>query len=291
MSWLKDPRLDSEGHLPNLIIIGAMKCGTSSLHYYLSLHPQIRMSRNKELNFFAAEFNWPKGLAWYRSHFTGAAKVYGESSPVYTHYPLFGGIPERMASVVPEAKLIYLVRDPVERLLADYVHCYAMELEHRPFTEVIAELSPHNPYIQRSLYSLQLQPYRKLFPDSQIMVIAQEELYQRRLESLQKIFRFLEVDPSFLSPHFSVIRNRTASKRRKNRLGKFLNGMPGMHLIERLPPGWQYHLQHVLYWPFSSKIERPRLAPDLQERLRACFGEDVRSLRAYTGCAFEQWRI
>src|SRR6185436_7090906 len=239
----------------------------------------------------AAELNWPKGLGWYRSHFTGLAKVYGESSPVYTHYPLYSGIPERMASVVPEAKLIYLVRDPIERLLADYVHCYALELEHRSLIEVLAELSPDNPYIQRSLYSLQLQPYRKLFPDSQILVIAQEELYRQRLASMQKIFRFLEVESSFSSPRFSVIKNRTESKRRKNRLGKFLSGMPGLHLIERLPPGWQYHLRHILYWPFSSKIERPRLTPDLQERLRAFFAEDVHSLRAHTDCAFEHWRI
>jgi len=268
-----------------------MKCGTTSLHYYLSLHPQICMSRNKELNFFAAEFNWPKGLAWYRSHFTGTAKIYGESSPVYSNYPLYDGIPERMASVVPRTKLIYLVRDPVERLLADYVHCYALELEHRPLTEVLSDLSPHNPYIQRSLYALQLQPYRDCFPDSQILVLAQEELYLQRLEMMQKVFRFLGVEPSFFSLQFSVVKNRTETKRRKNRLGKFLSGLPGMRLIEQLPPGWHYLVRHVLYWPFSFKIERPRLAPDLQARLQACFAEDVHQLREYTGCAFENWRV
>ena len=71
--------------LPNLIIIGAMKCGTSALHRYLGLHPEISMSDEKELNFFIEGMNWEKGLAWYESMFTGKAKVHGESSPDYTN--------------------------------------------------------------------------------------------------------------------------------------------------------------------------------------------------------------
>jgi hypothetical protein len=67
--------------LPNLIIIGAPKCGTTSLHHYLSLHPQISMSREKELNFFIAERNWSKGIAWYAAQFAADNKVRGEASP------------------------------------------------------------------------------------------------------------------------------------------------------------------------------------------------------------------
>ncbi len=63
--------------LPNLIVIGAAKCGTTSLHHYLSLHPEIKMSRRKELNFFIAECSWRKGIEWYQSNFTGQAKIYG----------------------------------------------------------------------------------------------------------------------------------------------------------------------------------------------------------------------
>src|SRR5947208_13622101 len=100
-----------EGALPNLVVIGAQKCGTSGLHYYLSLHPEISMSKPKELNFFIAERNYPRGLDWYRAHFDPTAKVRGESSPNYTAYPLHVGVPERMHSIVPDAKLLYLVRD------------------------------------------------------------------------------------------------------------------------------------------------------------------------------------
>jgi len=91
--------------LPNLIVIGAQKSGTTSLHHYLSLHPEIMMSKHKELNYFNEELNWKKGLAWYKSHFIGEAKIYGESSPHYTFYPLYKGVAQRMYSIIPEAKL------------------------------------------------------------------------------------------------------------------------------------------------------------------------------------------
>ena len=108
--------------LPNLIIIGAMKCGTSALHQYLDQHPDIAMSKEKELDFFIEDRNWRKGLDWYRSMFPDSGVVRGEASPDYTHYPAIPGVPERMHTVVPGAKLIYMVRDPVERMLSQYMH-------------------------------------------------------------------------------------------------------------------------------------------------------------------------
>ena len=67
------------------------------------------MSPEKELNFFVLERNWRKGIKWYKSNFTGKARVYGESSPNYTMYPFFDGVPERIYSVAPDARLIYIL--------------------------------------------------------------------------------------------------------------------------------------------------------------------------------------
>ena len=80
------------GALPNLIVIGGLKCGTTSLHHYLNLHPQVAMSRPKELNFFVAELNWELGADWYASHFDRTAQVRGETSPHYTNLPRFAGV-------------------------------------------------------------------------------------------------------------------------------------------------------------------------------------------------------
>src|SRR5687768_10052815 len=111
------------GALPNLIVIGAMKCGTTALHEALALHPDIVMSQPKELNFFFAPDhgngswelgNWHRGLDWYCSHWPAQALVRGESSPGYTS-PSHPEAAERMATVIPDARLLCLVRDPLIR--------------------------------------------------------------------------------------------------------------------------------------------------------------------------------
>src|SRR5205085_10467190 len=107
---------DDRPVLPNLIVIGAAKCGTTSLHRYLDLHPEVAMSKTKQLHFFTEKENWGRGLAWYESHFDTPAQVRGESTPAYSAWPVHRGVPERIARVVPDTRLIYLVRDPVERV-------------------------------------------------------------------------------------------------------------------------------------------------------------------------------
>ena len=102
--------------LPNVLVVGAAKCGTTSLHEYLDRHPEIAMAREKELDFFVEQKNWSRGVDWYERQFA-AAPVRGESSPSYTAYPRYRGVPERIRRIVPDAKLVYLVRDPVERAL------------------------------------------------------------------------------------------------------------------------------------------------------------------------------
>ena len=136
------------GALPNLIVIGAQKCGTSVLHYYLSLHPEVSMSKPKELNFFIEERNWPRGVDWYTAHFDAEARVRGEASPNYTAFPQHQGVPERMASVVPDAKLIYMVRDPLERIAAHWVHNYAKRREKGDLAETLTH--PNTSYVTRA---------------------------------------------------------------------------------------------------------------------------------------------
>ena len=95
---------ERRGSLPNLIVIGGLKCGTTSLHHYLNLHPQIAMSRPKELNFFVDELNWELGPEWYASHFDRDAEVRGETSPHYTNLPRFEGVAERMRELLGDAR-------------------------------------------------------------------------------------------------------------------------------------------------------------------------------------------
>jgi len=275
--------------LPNLIVIGAQKCGTTSLHYYLSLHPQISMSREKELNFFIFERNWHKGIEWYKSNFANKAKIYGESSPGYTNYPFFDGVPERIYSVVPEAKLIYLVRDPIERIISHYIHQYSAGL-NRKLSDALKGFD-NNRYVCCSKYYTQLEQYLKYFERSRILIITQEDLYAQRLKTLQEVFRFLDVDDTFYSPKFTNIRLKSSGLRRKNRFGLFLKQMPGMKVIEQLPSDVRLHFERLLYFPFSQKIERPVLDESLRRELIDYLSDDINRLREFIGYNFENWCV
>ena len=198
--------------LPNLIVIGAQKCGTSVLHYYLSLHPEVSMSKPKELNFFIEERNWPRGVDWYRAQFDPEAHVRGEASPNYTAYPQHDGVPERMHGVVPDAKLIYMIRDPLERIAAHWVHNYAKRREKGTLAETLVH--PNTSYVTRSKYAMQLERFLAHYPKEQILVFQQSELRHQRMETLRKVFEFIGVDADFNHPRFEQERHQTSGKTR-----------------------------------------------------------------------------
>src|SRR5579859_6236482 len=137
--------------LPNLIIIGAPKAGTTSLHRYLELHPQVFMASEKELRYFWRD-DWRERRAWYESRFDSDAPVRGEATPAYAAYPHRPNVPERMHELVPQAKLVYLVRDPIERLLSHWVQRRS-DGDRTPFERYMAEYErPDNPIVCPSRY-------------------------------------------------------------------------------------------------------------------------------------------
>jgi hypothetical protein len=276
--------------LPDLVIIGAMKCGTTSLHHYLSLHPEISMSKQKELDFFLGKKNWKKGVDWYQSQFKGKAKVFGESSPNYTIYSKFPGVPERMYRLIPQAKLIYLVRDPIERMIAHYIHQYSGGFEHRGIDEAL--INPgKNSYFERSLYYTQLCYYLDYYKAAQILVIPAEELRNDTRKTLSKIFDFLEVDPSYQSWQYAIQRHRSVRKRRKTLLGEKISTSPTAKILKKIPQRLRWPLEDILYFPFSKSIHPPVLNEQVRQKLEFLLKEDTEKLRNYTGSKFAYWKI
>lgn len=183
--------------LPNFVVIGAMKAGTVSLRHYLDEHPGVFLGRGGtfgEPNFFIAEYNWPRGRGWYESLFDGAdqAAAIGECSPSYTMAPAFRGVPERMAQVVPDARLIYLVRDPIARMRSMYMHQVSAGRERRRAEAALLD----DRYLAPSLYGYQLAAFLGHFDRSQLLVIASEVLRDRPREALTAVFGHLAVDPA-----------------------------------------------------------------------------------------------
>jgi Sulfotransferase domain len=271
--------------LPNLIIIGSPKCGTTSLYYYLGLHPEIFMSREKELNFFIAEMNWHRGLDWYQAQFETSRPVgvWGEASPGYTHHPVFQGVPQRMHSVVPGARLIQIVRDPMKRLLSHYFHQLRLgNIEAGRFDDGYI--------VMPSLQCLQLELYLQYYKQEQILVLSQEELERNRAKTLRRVFRFLEVDESFESPKFSRILNESAAMNSRGySLVKAIERAGGVGSV--LPSSLKVQIRKALLWPFSRPVERPVLDRELEQRLLDLFHEDAERLRRLTGMKLEDWCV
>ena len=275
--------------LPNLIVIGAERCGTTSLHRYLRSHPQVFMSEKKELDYFVAERNWRRGRRWYERQFETDAPIRGESSPAYTAYPLYAGVPARLADLVPGAKLVYLVRDPVERAISALHLARALGIEHRPAAEALTGLE-RNPYVARSRYATQLEQYLAHFPTEAVAVIDSGELRSGRSETMRRIFRFLGVDEGFWSPVMELERN-AARERRRNLAGRALWGIGWRTIGSRRS---RQVLQNVPAWagrPFTSPLPPTVLDPDLRSRLESALADDAARFRALTGMRFESWCV
>jgi hypothetical protein len=274
------------GALPNLIVIGGLKCGTTSLHHYLNLHPAVAMSRPKELNFFVAELNWPLGAEWYATHFDGRTAVRGESSPHYTNRPRFEGVAERMNGVIGDARLIYMVRDPIDRMLSHYLHNVGGGYEERPLEAALSD--PDSAYVARSRYGFQLAPYLDAFSAERIELVTREELLRDRVGTMRRVFAFCGVDESFSSPQFErEWETGTAKGGGRFRLMDRAVRLPGLRALDRnfdrLPESLRWLVERLVHDPSAGEVPKPEVPAELRERLRELLRDDVAELEEIAG--------
>ncbi len=277
------------GALPNLVVVGGLKCGTTSLHHYLNLHPEVEMSRPKELNFFVAELNWPLGAEWYASHFSGRASVRGESSPHYTNRPRFEGVAERMRSVVSDARLVYMVRDPIDRMLSHYLHNVGGGYDDRTLADAFAD--PESAYVTRSRYFFQLEPYLDEFGPQRIEIVGREELKRDRPATMRRVFAFLGVDPGFSSTQFErEWETGTAKGGGRFRVMDRAVRLPGLRAVDRnfdrLPERLRWLVERVVHDPGAGAAPKPEVPPPLRQQLAELFRDDVARLERVAGRRF-----
>lgn len=160
--------------LPDFVIIGAGKSGTTTLFEWLGQQPEVFDVALKEPRFFSRD--WDKGLDWYAGLYAPAPldQMVGDASTNYTDVEYSEVAAERMASAIPAARLIYLLRHPIERLRSQYRHNWRRAAESRPLVEAVQR--PDNPYLGRSLYFSRLQPYLERFAREQVCVVRFEDL-------------------------------------------------------------------------------------------------------------------
>ncbi len=186
------------GAMPDFLIIGAKKCGTTFLYDLMSRHPYVEPAAKKELHYFDIFFE-EEGIDWYRRCFPGPRWkdgrriITGEATP-YLDDPR---VPRRMAKVLPQARLIALLRNPVQRAYSDYQQARRKGRETRTFEEAIeaekTQLPTSSKYLSRSTYVDNLLRWSKYFGDEQMLVLKSEDLFERTQETLERALNFLDL--------------------------------------------------------------------------------------------------
>jgi hypothetical protein len=245
-----------QANFPNFLIIGAGKGGTTSLYYYLRQHPNIYMSPIKETNFFAyapdgadqfLNFDYSlfpvKDIATYKKLFTSGnpTTVQGDSSLIYLWHP---AAPENIHKHIPEAKLICVLRNPVERAYSAYFMYVSQNFERRSFLQAITdELKMRKfgnwplgrgVYIGSGFYFQQLKRYLHYFNDNQIKIILNDDYCQNTYATLNKIYRLLEI-PENIFPK-TLIRHNTSGMLKNKIIHNLLQPRTFIHQIRRHMP-------------------------------------------------------
>ncbi|HBK99164.1 MAG TPA: sulfotransferase [Microcoleaceae bacterium UBA10368] len=209
----KMPVLQDIVKVPNFIIIGSQRCGTTSLYTYLAQHPQILTPIKKEMDFFSWHFH--RGIDWYLAHFppmpAGEQFLTGEASPSY-----FDSLeaPERLYSAFPEAKLIVLLRNPVDRAISQFYRLTDLNWEVRSFDRAISdeiERLNQNPayiigeepgnYLARGRYIEFMKNWLAFFPKEQLLILKSEDFYAGAAATVKQVLEFLDL-PEYQLPEY-----------------------------------------------------------------------------------------
>jgi hypothetical protein len=182
------------GALPDFVIIGAQKGGTSFLYYLLTRHPLVEPAARKELHFFDQPEHFDKGAEWYRRCFPrvgskdGQRSITGEATPYYLFDP---PVAERMAKIVPKTQLIALLRNPIDRAYSHYQMQVKRGTEPRSFEEAIEQ--QHSSYVSRGIYVDQLLRWFEFFSKEQMLILKSEDFFERPVETLKVVLTFLDL--------------------------------------------------------------------------------------------------
>lgn len=185
---------------PDFIIVGTMRSGTTAFAYTINQHPAVFTSQ-AEQHFFNIPRHYSQGLSYYEAAFAAAdpGQIVGERTPLYAYSPQ---VPARIAATAPNARLIWLFRNPVDRLYSHYWQFISIGREQRSFDRALrdnqAVLDQHalDNYIDRSIYVTQVQRYRQYFPHEQMLFLLFEDFHQHPQTTLAQTFAFLGVDES-----------------------------------------------------------------------------------------------
>ncbi len=260
--------------LPDFVIIGAMKCGTSTLHAQLAAQPQFFMSAPKEPNFFSNDDIYARGEHWYRGLFKDAPAeaIKGESSTHYTKLPTYPKTIDRLAALIPDAKFIYVMRDPIDRLVSHYIHEWTQGAIDCPIDEAI---ETRRELIDYSRYAFQLKPWIDRFGRERILPVVFERMTASPDSELKRIASFLRVEGAVSWRADLEAQNASAERIRKFPGYSLIVGNPVAQALRRVfvPQSLRDRVKAKLQMQ-----ERPSLSAQRQASLIQLFDRDLELL-------------
>lgn len=194
-------------HLPRFLIIGAAKSGTTTLFKYLSKHPQVFVPKNKEPNFFGMDENYNKGMEYYASLFAEAqpGQICGEASTDYAKWPKFPEAAARIADRLPQVKLIYIMRNPIDRAYSYYTQVNRFRPVKESFEDYICRTTEA---LDASHYILQIQHYLKFFSRESLLFLLLEDLTQKPDATVKQVCQFIGIDDTIDCTKNVIIANQ-----------------------------------------------------------------------------------
>ena len=296
--------------LPNFLIIGAAKSGTTALYAYLKQHPQIFMSPFKEPRFFAFQDNPPRfqgprdqanainnktitSIDKYLDLFKGVTTeiAIGEASPAYIHVP---GTAERIQRLIPNVKLIAILRHPAERAFSSFLHLKREGYEPLDFGQALIEESNRTSknweflwqYKGLGFYYEQLNQYYRVFDQTQIRVYLYDDLQENPENLMRDIFEFLNVDSSFVPDTSKKINTSGIPKSKK--LKEFL-GKPD-YVKSLLKPFFPKKLRkNLVYYLQQKNLQRPSISLDQRTHLTREYHADILKLQGLIKRDLSHW--
>jgi hypothetical protein len=290
----------SDGRSPTFVIPGASKSGTTSLHHYLTEHPDIYMPSDKELHFFSREQNYERGIEAYEQHFAGCdgETAVGEASPTYFYHGNVwvesGGelrwLPEddsavRISEAYPDIDVLVTLRNPVTRAYSQYWKNVRQGYERTyPFREAIEEElrgerdHKESPFcwVYANRYSTHLEHWLDCFDREQIKFLVFEKWIDRTEETLRDVCEFLGVEPLSDWSHASQVKNPSRTPR-------------------NLRLNWLYHdhlkrtgVGELLYY-LNLRSGYPDMGPETKRFMLEVFEEEIRATAALIGQDLDLW--
>ena len=299
--------------MPNFVIIGAGKAGTTSLYKYLEEHPQIYMSPKKEPRFFAVEneeinfqgpddsrFKFINSIDDYQKLFSQVSNeiAIGEASPIYLTTPK---APQRIYHHIPNAKIIAILRDPIERAYSNFLDSLSRGIETTDdFSEAMLleeerikdRWAPHWHYKRKGFYFALLKPYFDLFEQESIKVYFFDDLKKNPQKIMKDIYKFLGVDHCFV-PNFTVKHNPSGIPRSKKLhtylLKKVWSKGSQSNRTNRLRLASDF-LQQIESSIFQLNLkQKPKISKETRRKFVDVYKEDVLNLQDLVNRDLSQW--